>query len=123
MRCSNGDLVAKPAKKSLNVEIYGWYVSIDVRDVSRRPHWEIRVNISRSKEDRRERRGHRFHVAPELADKLKIDKWSETKRKDLFSQAAKKVIIRDFHEIFSEPEEGLDSLRPLTEADLTEQAP
>jgi hypothetical protein len=112
--------VSKPQKKSLNVEIYGWYVSIDVRDISKRPHWEIRVNISRSKETRRERRGHRFSVAPELSEKLNIDKWSDTKRRDLFSQAAKKVIIRDFHEIFAEPEEGLDSLRPLTEADLSE---
>jgi hypothetical protein len=113
--------VAQKKKKSLNVEIYGWYVSINVKDVSKRPHWEIRVNISRSKENRRERRGHRFNVAPELAEKLKIDKWSDTKRRDLFSQAAKKVIIRDFHEIFSEPEEGLDSLRPLTEADLIDE--
>jgi hypothetical protein len=115
--------VAKPEKKSLNVEIYGWYVSIDVRDVSKRPHWEIRVNISRSKENRRERRGHRFHVTPETSEKLNIDKWSDTKRKDLLSQAAKKVIIREFHEIFAEPEDGLDSLRPLTESDLTEQIP
>jgi hypothetical protein len=112
---------SKKSKKSLNVEIYGWYVSINVRDVSKRPQWEIRVNISRSKENRRERRGHRFNVAPELSEKLSIDKWSDTKRKDLFSQAAKKVIIRDFHEIFAEPEDGLDSLRPLTEDDLTEQ--
>jgi hypothetical protein len=105
-------------KKSLNVEIYGWYVSLDIRDVSRRPDWEIRVNICRSKENLRERRGHRFYVAPELSEKLEIDKWSDTKRKDVLSQAAKKVIVREFHEIFSEPEEGLDSLRPLTEADL-----
>lgn len=113
--------MAKTSKKSLNVEIYGWYVSINVRDVSKRPYWEIQVNISRSKEKRRERRGHRFNVTPELTEKLNIDEWSDTKRKDLFSQAAKKVIIRDFHEIFSEPEDGLDSLRPLTEADLTEE--
>ena len=98
-------------------------MSIDVRDVSKRPNWEIRVNISRSKENRRERRGHRFYVAPELSEKLNVDKWPDMKRRELFSQAAKKVIIRDFHEIFAEPEEGLDSLRPLTEADLTEQTP
>jgi hypothetical protein len=107
-------------KKPLNVEIYGWYVSIAVREISKRPGWEIRVNICRSKETLRERRGHRFNVSPELSEKLSIDKWSDTKRRDVFSQAAKNVIVREFNEIFSEPEDGLDSLRPLTEADLSE---
>jgi hypothetical protein len=106
--------------KPIIVEISGWYVTVDVRDVSKRPNWEIRVNISRSKENRRERRGHRFYVAPDLSRDLGVDKWSDTKRWAVLSQAAKKVILRDFEEIFSEPEEGLDSLRPLTEVDLSE---
>jgi hypothetical protein len=28
------------------------------------------------------------------------------------------VVLREFQEIFAEPEGGLDSLRPLTESDL-----
>ena len=116
-------MASKDPQRSLNIEIYGWYVSISVKDVSKRPNWEIRVNISRSKRDRRERRGHRFSVSPELSEKLGLDDWSDRKRRDVLAQGAKKVIIRDFHEIFAEPEEGLDSLRPLTEADLREGLP
>lgn len=106
--------------KSTNVEIYGWYVTIEVLDLSKRPNWEIRVKIIRSKESRRESRGHRFFVASDLAEKLKIDKWAESKRESVFSRGAKEVILRDFEEIFSEPEDGLDSLRPLTALDLAE---
>ena len=103
-----------------NVEIYGWYVTIEILDLSKRPNWEIRVKINRSKESRRESRGHRFFVAPDLAEKLNIDKWPDSKRESMFSRGAKEVILRDFEDIFSEPEDGLDSLRPLTASDLAE---
>ena len=106
--------------KPLHVEIYGWYVTIDVVDLSKRPNWEIRVKISRSKENRRESRGHRFYVSSDLAVKLNIDKWPQAKRESAFARAAKEVILREFEEIFSEPEDGLDSLRPLSEGDLSE---
>ena len=106
--------------KPINVEIYGWYVTIDILDLSKRPNWEIRVNISRSKEKKRESRGHRFFVASDLAEKLKIDKLANSKRESLFARGAKEVILRDFEDIFSEPEDGLDSLRALTEEDLEE---
>ena len=106
--------------KPIYVEIYGWYVTIEVLDLSKRPNWEIRVKISRCKKSRRETRPHRFYVSSDLAEKLRIDKWSEAKRQSLFSRGAKEVILRHFEEIFSEPEGGLDSLRPLSEADLAE---
>lgn len=106
--------------KTINVEIYGWYVTIEVLDLSKRPNWEIRVKINRSKESRSESRGHRFFVPSDLAERLGIDKWPDAKRQDLFSRGAKEVILREFEEIFSEPEDGLDSLRALTESDLVE---
>jgi hypothetical protein len=106
--------------KPINVEIYGWYVTIEVLDLSKRPNWEIRVKILRSKESRRESRGHRFFVPVDVAEKLKIDKWPDAKRQNLFAKGAKEVILREFEEIFSEPEGGLDSLRPLSEGDLSE---
>jgi hypothetical protein len=106
--------------KPINVEIYGWYVTIEVLNLSKRPNWEIRVKITRSKESRRESRGHRFFVGPDLAGKLNIEKWTNSKRESLFARGAKEVILRDFEDIFSEPEDGLDSLRALTEEDLTD---
>lgn len=105
--------------KRLNVEVYGWYVTIEVRDVSKRPNWEIRVGINRYKEKRRDHRGHRFYIEPALSEKLSIEEWTDAKRRAVLLQGAKKVIVREFEEIFSEPEEGLDSLRQLTEADLS----
>jgi hypothetical protein len=109
-------MVTKPIK----VERHGWYVTIEIQEVSKRPNWEIRVRIIRSKEGKTERRGHRFHVSPELAEKLQIDRWSDAKRKEVFAGGAKKVILRELVEIFAEPEGGLDSLRPLNEMDLTQ---
>jgi hypothetical protein len=104
--------------KTIRVEIHGWYVTIEVRDVSKRPNWEVRVSITRMKEDSKEHRGHRFYVAPEVASKLKMDKWAKQKLTTVLSQGAKRVILREFDDIFSEPEGGLDSLRLLAEADL-----
>jgi hypothetical protein len=106
------------ARKTIRVERHGWYVTIEVRDISKRPNWEIRVSIIRTKEDLTEHRGHRFFVAPEVAARLKMDRWAKPKLTDVLSQAAKKVILREFDDIFSEPEGGLDSLRLLTESDL-----
>jgi len=106
--------------KPINVEIYGWYVTIEILDLAKRPNWEIRVKIIRSKESRRESRGHRFFVGPDLAEELNIDKWTDSKRESLFSRGAKEVILREFEDIFSEPEDGLDSLRSLKEEDLAE---
>jgi hypothetical protein len=102
----------------MKVERDGWFIDIETLDVSRRPHWEIRCLIRRKKDRREEERRHRFYVAEELAEKLKLGSLSEAKREDLLARGAKRVVLREFQEIFAEPEGGLDSLRPLTESDL-----
>lgn len=111
-------IVSRMTNKVIRVEIHGWYVIIEVRDVSKRPNWEIRVSITRTKEGLKENRGHRFYVAPEVAAKLKMDKWAKQKLVSVLAQGAKRVILKDFDDIFTEPEGGLDSLRLLTEANL-----
>ncbi len=108
------------AIKPINVERHGWYVTLEILDVSKRPNWEIRIKIVRSKENQREIRGHRFHVCPELAEKFHLDRLSDEKRREVLSGGAKKVILRDLDEIFAEPEGGLDSLRSLNEVDLSQ---
>lgn len=102
----------------MRVERDGWFIDIDVLDVSERPNWELRCAIRRQKEEREEERGHRFYVARELSDRFGLDQMSEGEREELMSRAAKKVILREFEDIFDEPEGGLDSLRPLTASDL-----
>lgn len=102
----------------MKVERDGWFIDVETLDVSRRPHWEIRCLIRRRKDDRDEQRRHRFYVSEELAEKHKLGALPEARREDLLSRAAKRVILREFEEIFAEPEGGLDSLRPLTEGDL-----
>jgi hypothetical protein len=47
-----------------------------------------------------------------------MDKWAKQKLTDVLSQGAKRVILREFDDIFAEPEGGLDSLRLLNESDL-----
>ncbi|MGH9322508.1 MAG: hypothetical protein ACRD3V_21815 [Vicinamibacteria bacterium] len=105
-------------KGLFKVERDGWFIDVETLDVSRRPHWEIRCLIRRRKDETDEQRRHRFFVSPELGERLKLDALPEGKREDLLARAAKSVILREMEEIFSEPEEGLDSLRPLTEWDL-----
>lgn len=100
------------------VERDGWFIDIETLDVSRRPHWEIRCLIRRRKDDRDEVRRHRFYVGQELGDRLKLDSLSEGRREDCLARAAKDVILREFEEIFAEPEGGLDSLRPLSASDI-----
>jgi hypothetical protein len=102
------------------VERDGWFIDIETLDVSKRPHWEIRCLIRRRKDQREEERKHRFYVSPEIEEKLKLklEAIPEARREDLLARAAKKVVLREFEEIFAEPEGGLDSLRPLTRADL-----
>ena len=102
----------------LRVERDGWFIDIETLDVSERPNWEIRCRIRRSKETEEEERGHRFYVSPELSERYKLTELSEPQREKLMTQAAKRVILREFEEIFAEPEGGLDSLRPLTASDL-----
>jgi hypothetical protein len=102
----------------MKVERDGWFIDIETLDVSRRPHWEIRCLIRRKKDRREEERRHRFYVNEALAEKLKLGSLSEAKREDLLARGAKRVVLREFQEIFAEPEGGLDSLRPLTETDL-----
>jgi hypothetical protein len=102
----------------MKVERDGWFIDIETLDVSQRPHWEIRCLIRRKKDRREEERRHRFYVSAELAEKLKLGSLSEGKREDLLARGAKRVVLREFQEIFAEPEGGLDSLRPLTEPDL-----
>ena len=118
MEISAPHVASEMTIKTIRVEIHGWFVTIEVRDLSKRPNWEVRVSITRTKEDLKEHRGHRFYVAPEVALKLKMDKWAKQKLTTALSQGAKRVILREFDDIFSEPEGGLDSLRLLTEADL-----
>lgn len=108
------------AQDVLKVERDGWFIDIETLDVSRRPHWEIRVLIRRRKDQDEEERRHRFYVTRELADRFELDGMKEVRRDDRLARAAKKVILREFAEIFAEPEGGLDSLRPLTENDLRE---
>jgi hypothetical protein len=106
------------AKGLQKVERDGWFIDIETLDVSKRPHWEIRCLIRRRKDRREEERKHRFYVSPELDEKLKLEALPEARREDLLERGAKRVVLREFEEIFAEPEGGLDSLRPLTEADL-----
>ena len=103
----------------MRVERDGWFIDIDVLDVSERPNWELRCAIRRQKEQREDERGHRFYVSHELSERLGLGEMNESEREELMSRAAKKVILREFDEIFSEPEGGLDSLRPLTHQDLS----
>ncbi len=102
----------------MKVEKDGWFIDIETLGVSQRPHWEIRCLIRRRKDQSDEQRKHRFYVSVELAEKVKLGTLPETRREDLLAKAAKRVVLREFSEIFAEPEGGLDSLRPLTEADL-----
>ncbi len=106
------------AKALQKVERDGWFIDIETLDVSKRPHWEIRCLIRRRKDQRDEERKHRFYVSTELGDRLNLEALPESRREDLLARAAKKVVLREFEEIFAEPEGGLDSLRPLGEADL-----
>jgi hypothetical protein len=106
------------AKGLQKVERDGWFIDIETLDVSKRPHWEIRCLIRRRKDQREEERKHRFYVSSELGDQLKLEALPESRREDLLARAAKKVVLRELEEIFAEPEGGLDSLRPLTPADL-----
>lgn len=105
-------------KSMAKVERDGWFIDIETLDVSQRPHWEIRCLIRRRKEDCEEERRHRFYVSAELGETLKLEALPEARREDLLARAAKRVVLREFEEIFAEPEGGLDSLRPLREADL-----
>ena len=106
------------AEDFIRVELDGWFIDIETLDVSERPDWEIRCLIKRSKEQLEERRGHRFVVSRELSDRYQIGELPENRRMQLMTQAAKRVILREIDEIFDEPEEGLDSVRPLTALDL-----
>ena len=102
----------------IKVELDGWFIDIETIDVSERPNWEIRCRIRRSKEKREEERGHRFFVSPELSERYKLAELSQQQREKLMTQAAKHVVLRELDEIFAEPEDGLDSLRPLTASDF-----
>lgn len=106
----------------MRVERNGWFIDIEPLDVSRRPQWEIRCRIrrTRDREEEEEERKHRFVVTEELAERFRLDALSEPRREERLLKAAKRVILRDFDEIFSEPAGGLDSLRSLAEPDLRE---
>lgn len=106
-------------KGRIRVERDGWFIDIETLDVSKRPHWEIRCLIRRRKENQEEQRRHRFYVNDDIGERLKLSELPEARREDVLARAAKTVILRELEEIFSEPEGGLDSLRPLTEPDLS----
>lgn len=103
---------------AIRVEKDGWFIDIEVLDVSRRPSWEIRCAIRRMKDGIEERRNHRFYVEDSLADALQLETMPTERREERLLRAAKGVVLRELGEIFAEPEEGLDSLRPLSKADL-----
>lgn len=102
----------------VRVERDGWFIDIETLSVSERPHWEIRCRIRREKDGLQEERGHRFYVADELSRKVGLAELKDGPREELMAEGAKRVILREFEAIFSEPEDGLDSLRPLVESDL-----
>jgi hypothetical protein len=104
----------------MKVERNGWFIDIEPLDVSRRPNWEIRCLIRRKRERKEEERRHRFVVSGELAERFRLDTLPESRREERLVKAAKRVILRELDEIFSEPEGGLDSVRSLEEPDLRE---
>lgn len=105
----------------IKVERDGWFIDVETLDISARPNWEIRCRIRRSRhseDEREEQRGHRFFVSPELSARYRLAELSESQREKLMTQAAKRLVLKELDEIFAEPEDGLDSLRPLTETEL-----
>ena len=115
---SLGADMRKGGKGPIKVERDGWFIDIETLDISERPNWEIRCLIRRSKEERDEERGHRFFVSTELGERYQLAQLSDLQREKLMAQAAKRVVLRELDQIFAEPEDGLDSLRPLTASDL-----
>lgn len=57
-------------------------------------------------------------MAPEIATAVRLDELSPQRRMEVMSLAAKRIVMRDLDEIFSEPEAGLDSVRPIRAEDL-----
>ena len=101
------------------LEIHGWHVKVDVIDLSRRPVWEMRCEITRSREmGPEEQRGHRFYIDDDAAERLEFDDWPDEQRRDRMCRAVKRFLLQDMDEAFAGPEGGLDSRRPLDEADL-----
>ena len=101
------------------LEIHGWHVRVNVIDLSRRPVWEMRCEITRSREmGPEERRGHRFFLDDDAAERLEFDAWPDEQRRDRMCRAVKRFLLRDMEEAFADPEGGLDSRRPLQESDL-----
>ena len=107
-------------KTHFKVERDGWYIEIEILDLAKRPNWEIRCGITRSREDGSEaaHRGNRFYVSPEIAERTRLDRLSEARRRDFLVAAAKRAVLRQIEEIFADPGDGLDALRPLSAADL-----
>jgi len=103
------------------VERHGWRVEIRPDEPRKRPQWEIRCEIYRAREGerQRERRGHRFYVSPDLAAETGLDRMPSARRRDRLWLAAKRIIMRELDEIFSEPEGGLEAVRPILAADLS----
>ena len=102
----------------IKVERDGWFIDIENLDVDRRPGLEIRVLISRKNERVREQRTHRFYVSPEVDERFALEKLPDAKLDEMLMQGVKRVVLRELDEIFQEPEDGLDSVRPLGESDL-----
>lgn len=102
------------------LEIHGWHVKVEVTDLSRRPVWEMRCEITRSREmGPEERRGHRFYLDDASAESLEFDDWPDEQRRDSICRAVRRFLLRDMEEAFADPEGGLDSRRRLDETDLT----
>lgn len=106
--------------KPMIVERHGWRVEIVPEEPQKRPRWEIRCEITRTSETESEWRGHRFIVPEDVSDSLGLDRLPAAKRVALLCRAAKRIVMRELAEIFSEPEGGLDSVRSISGADLAD---
>lgn len=106
--------------KPMIVERHGWRVEILPEEPRKRPRWEIRCEINRTSETASEWRGHRFFVPEEVAAELGLDRLPAAKREERMCRAVKRIVMRELGEIFSEPEGGLDSVRPIPAADLAD---
>jgi hypothetical protein len=59
-------------------------------------------------------------VPEEVAERAGLDRLPPAKREEQMTRAAKRIVMRELAEIFSEPEGGLDSVRPISAADLAD---
>jgi hypothetical protein len=59
-------------------------------------------------------------VPEEVAEEAGLDRMAPTRREERMCRAAKRIVMRELAEIFSEPEGGLDSVRRVSASDLAD---